>query len=102
MIKVAFKRRSALNLPLISRIYKLILSFLIDNLYPTKNIESALKKVFSKRSIFDHFFTFFIEAKIRLSVATIRKPEYRIFINYNGVEERREDDKANSSILIRF
>jgi hypothetical protein len=87
---------------LILRIYELILLFLVDSLYPAKNIESALKEVFNKRSIFDYFFAFSIEAKIRLFVATIRKLEYRIFINYNRVEERKEDGKAKPSTLIRF
>ncbi|KAI9855647.1 MAG: hypothetical protein M1813_009693 [Trichoglossum hirsutum] len=45
LAKLAFKRRKILDIPLLSRILEFVVSFLVDGIYPVKNIEAALKEV---------------------------------------------------------
>lgn len=54
LAELAFKRRGALDVPLLSRLYELIASIVTGGLYPVNNIEAVFKEVFgADRSILD-------------------------------------------------
>ncbi|KAL5324766.1 hypothetical protein ACEPPN_005883 [Leptodophora sp. 'Broadleaf-Isolate-01'] len=46
LAKVAFKRRKVLDIPFLSRVHELLMSYLANGLYPAENIEAALQAVF--------------------------------------------------------
>ncbi|KAH8650337.1 acyl transferase/acyl hydrolase/lysophospholipase [Tricladium varicosporioides] len=92
LAKLAFKPRKVLNIPFLSRVHGLLKTFLADGLYPTENIEAALKEVFGiDRSILDSSHATTIGTRVGLPVATIREPSSCIFTNYNGVGSREQD-----------
>jgi hypothetical protein len=99
LAKVAFRPRRVSCIPIISHIQKFLISYLADGVYPTENIESALKEVFgSERSILDYSYATSIGAKIGLPVTTIRDTLPCIFTNYNGVGNREQNcGKSKSS-----
>ncbi|EXK83413.1 hypothetical protein FOQG_12275 [Fusarium oxysporum f. sp. raphani 54005] len=83
--------------PLPSLLYlaDMVISYFTDGLYPSSNIESALKRVFgAKRSILDISSATVTGTFIGLPVATANdKPTCRIFTNYNcEVEQTSHDD----------
>jgi hypothetical protein len=72
LAQLAFKRRKVLNIPLFSRVLELVVSYFTNGLYLAKNIEAALKGVFStKRSILNYSYTTLIGTKISLPVTTV-------------------------------
>lgn len=86
----AFKRRKVLDVPFLSRIQEIIISYFTDGLYPAKNIETVLKEVFGpERTILDPSYATSTGTKIGLPVVTVQeKPSCRIFTNYNGIGMR--------------
>lgn len=93
LAKLAFKRRKVLDIPLLSRVQELLLSYFADGLYSAKNIEAALKEVFGTRAtILDCSYATNAGTRIGLPVATVQeKPSCRIFTNYNGIGEREQN-----------
>lgn len=103
LAKLAFKRRDTLNIPVLSRVYEYLASYLADGLYPAENIEVALKKVFGiDKSILDHSHATAIGTKVGLPVATIRQPSCCIFTNYNGVGDRNQNQGKVLKASVRF
>jgi hypothetical protein len=95
--KVAFTRRKRWKVPLLSRAWEIILSYLGDSLYPADSIEGPLKSIFgTNRSILDGSYAASIGAKVGLPVATVHNaPSCKIFTNYNAIGERdREQGKG--------
>ena len=94
LAKLTFKRRKVLDIPFLSRIQEVLISYFADGLYPAKNIEAALKEIFgAERSILDSSYAASIGTKIGLPVATVqKKPSCRIFTNYNGIGVRDQDE----------
>jgi hypothetical protein len=69
---LAFKPREVLNIPVISRLQELAASLFANDLYPTENIETALKEVFDTDiNILDPSYATSIGAKIDVPVAII-------------------------------
>jgi hypothetical protein len=69
---LAFQRRKVWDLPFLSRIQELLISYFTDGLYPAKNIEAVLKEVFgAERSILDYSYTTSTRTRISLPVATV-------------------------------
>lgn len=92
LAKKAFKPRGLSQIPILSRIQKLLVSYLADSLYPADNLESALKETFGDdSSILDCSYATTIGAKIGLPVTTIPETSSCIFTNYNGVGTRTKD-----------
>jgi len=92
LVKVAFKPRKVLYILFISRIYKLIKSYLANSLYLVENIKATLKVVFGKdKSILDYLYATFINTRVSLLITIIYKLLSCIFINYNKVKTRDED-----------
>jgi hypothetical protein len=92
LAKLAFKPRKVLNIPFLSRVHKLLKTYLADGLYPVENIEAALKEVFGiNRSILDCLYATFIGTRVGLPIATIRELSSCIFTNYNGVGSREQE-----------
>ncbi|KAF4451419.1 putative patatin-like phospholipase [Fusarium austroafricanum] len=106
LAKCIFQRRAITNVPFLPKILKdmmplvanglhplpsllyladMIISYFNDGLYPSSNIESALKRVFgANRSILDISSAVATGTLIGLPVATASdKPTCRIFTNYN-------------------
>jgi len=83
---LAFKRSKIFNVSLF-KLANIVLSYLADGLYTAKNIEAGLKQVFgTDKGILDHSYAAENGIKIGIPVATTgRRPESRIFTNYNGV-----------------
>jgi hypothetical protein len=95
LAKLAFQPRKVLKIPFVpflSRVHKLVKTYLADGLYPAEHIETALKEVFGiDRSILDFSHATSIGTRVGLPVATIREPSSCIFTNYNGVGSREQD-----------
>ncbi|KAH7304394.1 hypothetical protein B0I35DRAFT_454699 [Stachybotrys elegans] len=74
-------------LPYILRLYKILMSYFGDGLYPSKNIEQALIQAFgTNRSILDLSSATATGTLVGLPVATTDdRPTSRLFTNYNGV-----------------
>jgi hypothetical protein len=95
---LAFQRRKVWDLPFLSRIQELLISYFTDGLYPAKNIEAVLKEVFgAERSILDHSYATSTGTRIGLPVATVQeKPSCLIFTNYNGTGTRDQNDGTST------
>jgi len=98
LAKKAFTTRRFAHLPIVSRIpilshiLEFVISYLADGLYPTHDLEAALKEVFgTDRSFLDHSHASAIGAKVGLPVTTILLDTDYIFTNYNGVGQRPQD-----------
>lgn len=92
LAKLAFVRRKVLNIPILSSMLELLISYWADGLYPAENIEAALKEVFgTDKSILDYSHATSTGTRIGLPVATIGEPSRCIFTNYNGVGTRDQD-----------
>lgn len=60
--------------------------YFANSLYLAENIKVALKEVFgTNKSILNYLYITSIGTRISLPIATIYKPSYYIFTNYNGV-----------------
>ena len=88
-----FKRRSSLNVPLLSRAFELAASYLADGLYSAQNLEAVLKDALgADKHILDLSHATATGTRVGLPVATVsRHPSYRVFTNYNGVGKRAGD-----------
>src|SRR3954463_2469374 len=86
MATLAFKRRAGLSIPLLSRVYEVLVSYINDGLYSVENMETALKEIFDPdKSILDCSYATSTGTRVALPVATVSKyPSCRIFTNYNG------------------
>ena len=75
------------------RSLELLISYFADGLYPSENIDAALKQAFgTTKSILDFSHAVATGTRIGLPVATTGDtPSCRIFTNYNGVGERSKD-----------
>ena len=90
--KKAFKPRPSFCIPFLSRIQELIISYFADSLYPSGDLENALKDVFGPtRSLLDCSYATTIGAKVGLPVTTVPDASPCIFTNYNGVGNRAQD-----------
>src|SRR5437762_12534699 len=77
---------------MLSEIQKIIISYLIDNLYSSENLKTELKKNFDKKIfMFDCFYATVIKVKIILSVIIIQKCSSCLFINYNELNKKSEN-----------
>ena len=93
MMERVFKRRTSLDIPLLSRAVELTASYLADGLYPADNVEAVLKEALgTDKTILDGSYASLTGTKVGLPVATVsRHPSYRVFTNYNGVGTRGAD-----------
>jgi hypothetical protein len=99
LAKLAFRKRKVLNIPIISTIYRVMISYFADCLYPAANIELALKSAFGcQASILDPSYASSTGIRIGLPVSTIRKPSLCTFTNYNGIGVRDQDCGMNSKL----
>ena len=89
----SFKRRSSLNIPLLSRAFELTTAYLADGLYSAETLEAVLKDALgADKHILDLSHATATGTKVGLPVATVSKhPSYRVFTNYNGVGKRAGD-----------
>lgn len=103
LAKSAFKRRKGLDLPFLSRIQEILISYLTDGLYPANNIEGVLKEVFGvESSILDPSYAISTGTRIGLPVTTAQlKPSCRIFTNYNGVGTRGKSQGKSAHTYLR-
>jgi hypothetical protein len=92
-IEQTFKRRSSLNILLLSRAFKLTASYLANSLYFAETLYSVLKEALNAdKHILDVSYTTATGTRVGLLVATVsRHPLYRVFTNYNEVGERGGD-----------
>ena len=90
MMQRSFKRRSSLNIPLLSRAFELTTAYLADGLYSAETLETVLKDALgADKHILDLSHATATGTKVGLPVATVSKhPSYRVFTNYNGVGKR--------------
>ncbi|KAF2752463.1 FabD/lysophospholipase-like protein [Pseudovirgaria hyperparasitica] len=90
MAVAIFNPRKSWGLPVLSRFWRSVMTIFADGLYPVKDIESVLKKVFHPgQSILGASFATAAGTRIGLPVATVHThPACRIFTNYNGVGAR--------------
>jgi hypothetical protein len=93
MMERAFKRRTSLDIPFLSRAFELAASYFADSLYSADHIESVLKEALgADKKLLDCSYATSTGTKVGLPVATVsRHPSYRIFTNYNGVGIRDGD-----------
>jgi hypothetical protein len=68
-----------------------LLSFFFDGLYPVAYIEAAIKEAFGDHRILDNLYATLIGARVAFLVATIRELSCYMFINYNRVRARDND-----------
>lgn len=99
MMQRTFKRRSSLNIPLLSRAFELTASYLADGLYSAENLEAVVKDALSAdKHILDVSYATATGTRVGLPVATVSEhPSYRVFTNYNGVGKRAGDQGQSSS-----
>jgi len=76
-------------------------SYFADGLYPSENIETTLKQAFGiAKSILDVSHATRTGTRVGLPVATVDdKPSCKIFTNYNGVGERKEENGKSGVII---
>lgn len=92
LAKKAFKPRGLSQIPILSRIQKLLVSYLAESLYLADNLETDLKETFGDdSSILDYSYATTIGAKTGLPVTTIPETSSCIFTYYNGVGTRTKD-----------
>lgn len=92
-VKVSIRFGRFIDIPFMSRTYKLLAFYSADGFYSDENIEFALKEVFgTDKSILDCSYATSTRTRIGLPVVTVSiHPSYRISTNYNGVGARDED-----------
>ncbi|KAF3028716.1 hypothetical protein E8E12_000182 [Didymella heteroderae] len=97
MMERAFKRRTSLNIPLLSRAIELSASYLADGLYSADNLEAVLKDALgADKTILDTSYATSTGTRVGLPVATVSDyPSYRVFTNYNGVGTRDTDSSRS-------
>ncbi|KKY22693.1 putative patatin-like phospholipase [Phaeomoniella chlamydospora] len=102
LAKLAFQRRKVLDIPFLSRLQELLMSYFADGLYSAQNIEAALRDVFGvERSILDCSYATSTGTRIGVPVATVQdRPSCRVFTNYNGNGVRHEDQGLIQSSLL--
>lgn len=91
--------KQAFELHVSSYLRAILISLFTDGIYPARNLELALQKVFgSNTSILDCSSAAAMGIKIGV-VASTMKPEPFIFTNYNGLGEREDRNLERYSIL---
>ncbi|KAI9765987.1 MAG: hypothetical protein M1840_006994 [Geoglossum simile] len=92
LAKTAFQSRIVSQIPILSRIQELLITYLADSFYPADDLEAALKDVFgSDRGIMDCSHATATGTKVGMPATTILGTLSCIFTNYNGVGVRPQD-----------
>lgn len=92
LAKTAFQPRKVSQIPILSRIQELLITYLADSLYPADNLEAALKDVFgSDRGIMDCSHATATRTKVGMPATTIPGTLSCIFTNYNRVGVQPQD-----------
>lgn len=90
MVKEIFKPRAS-SIPVVSHVFRAIVAYFTDGLYPASNIDTALRRWIKDRNLLDCSHATSTATKVALPVATVSKhPSFRFFTNYNGVGERKQ------------
>ena len=88
--KTAFTPRKLVpNIPFLSRIHRLLLSWFKDSLYPAECIETALQNAFGDRKILDPSYA--TSEGVKVGVPVAKGETLCLFTNYNGVGDRLDD-----------
>ena len=71
-VELIFKLRETRHIPLISHVYKCLISYFTDSIYLAENIETVLKKVFSaNKSILNFLYATATRIKIGLPIIIV-------------------------------
>lgn len=88
----AFLARRSSSIPLISAMQKAVVSYLADSMYPSSQLDDALKEVFGETMrMCDCSYAESIGTKIAVTATTIGKCEPCLFTNYQGDGTRPHD-----------
>ncbi|KAH8655641.1 patatin-like phospholipase-like protein [Xylariales sp. PMI_506] len=89
LARIAFKPRPSFRIPIISSIYDLFISLILDSRYPATNLEAALRMVFGPtKGAMDCSKATEMGTMVGMPVTTIRDIQPCVFTNYNGVGKR--------------